>query len=615
MAPLPDLISWLRLPVAAVIFLLPGWLLARCFATPFPVLTAFLGSAAIFFNSVLLLDALRVPVQAGPLCLVIVLWCLLLGRRALRARPAETPGESAGPFWPRGWDRLWLMPVALAVASLALRAVIDPLSGWDNDTRWDYFARLILAQGSLAHYPPVTAQDFNFYSWCDGIPPLAPILNFWIYAACGSSAPALTAGRVLAEAVLLGFAVHRLSTRLWGEKASWPALAVLATSPLLLWSCAIGQETGLLAVSFVSLLLLLEEHRANPGGNLAGWAGVAAGVGAISREYGLAFILFGAAVLAWRPAERRSIRWFLATAGLVAFPWYLRNWLLTGNPLFPHAFGGLFPTNPVHGEMMRAIAGYWGINAGYFDPWHFPVVLTCLAGPLLLLGAIGAVRAGRRGVVCVLGIILIAGLWWWAIPSTAGGWNYAGRVLAPGLVLAGVLAGWVVQLPRGARVGLLAMLTVLAVDASRRAWMLPAHPYVAAWPYSLEPWRGDVALLQRMRVPDAWEVLIKEAGGRQILVDHPSDHVAVTRLGGHAVPWFSPQVRVLFARDRSSAAIRDELRARGIRFITVRADNQVSANFCKNFPFLRELTGRAPVASVQDLRIYDLDLLAPAPGP
>lgn len=605
----PELIHLLRLPLAAVFFVLPGWLLGRCVGTPFPILTAFLGSAAIIFNSVLLLDALRVPLQAGPVGLVIALWCLLLGGRAYRTRHLLPRIEPAAFPLPRGWDWLWVAPVVVALASITLRATIDPLAGWDNYTRWDYLARLILTQGSLAHYPPMTVEDFRLYSWCDGIPPLVPILNFWIYAGSGSVAPALTAVRVLAEAVLIGLAAYRLSGRLWGEGAGWPTLAALATSSLLLWSCAIGQETGLLTVSFVSLVLLLEEHRTKPGLSPAVWAGVAAGVGAISREYGLAYILFGGGVLVLRQADGRAIRWFLTTACLVAAPWYLRNWIITGNPLFPQSLGGLFPTNPVHVEMMRAIAGYWGINAGYFDPRHFPAVLAALAGPLALLGAIGAVRAGRRGWVCVLGIVLTTGLWWWAIPSTAGGWNYANRVLAPGLVLAGVLVGWLVLLPRALRLGLMILIMALALDAGRRAWLLPAHPYVPVWPYAMELWRGDGAMLQRMRLPGAWDVLIEAANGRDIIVDHPGDHVEITRRGGHAIPWYSPKIQGLFENNRSFGVIQRELQAIGVRFITLRTDNPVSSSFCQKFPFLRELTTKyEPAATVHSLRIYDLDL-------
>lgn len=612
----PDLSSWLRLPVAVGIFVLPGWLLSRTLRSPYPALTTFLGSAAIFFNGILLLDAVRVPLNAVSITLLVGLVCLLLARRAFASQPSTPAPKAATPLRPVASDWLWVIPVAGAAVSIGLRTIFDPLAGLDNATRWDYLARLMMDQGSLAHYPPVTGDDFRFYSWCDGIPPLVPVLNFWIYAATGSAAPVLTAARVVAEMVLIGQATYRLASRLWGNGAGWPALATLATSSLMLWSCAMGQETGLLALSLAALVLLLADEQQRPGLNTGLWAGVAAGVGAISREYGLAYILFGGGVLLGQRAGWPTIRRFSLVAGAVAGPWYLRNWIVTGNPLFPHTLGGLFPGNPIHDEMMRAIANYWGINAGYFDPWHFPRVLSVLAGGLLLLGLVGAVRAGRRGLTCVLGMALIAGLWWIAIPFTAGGWNYANRVLAPALVLAGALAGWVVGLPRPLRLALQILLLVLAADAGRRAWLLPAHPYAPAWPYALDLWRQDRAFMETPQLASVWAVLIAAAGGREIVVDHPSHHVQITRRGGHATPWFSPKVRSLFAENRTFAEVQRELNANGVRFIVLRTGEEIAARFYPKFPFLRELTTRQePVTQVHGLRIYDLDLLVPPPSP
>src|SRR6187402_982836 len=102
----PDLISLLRLPVAVMLFALPGWLLGRVLGSPFPVLTTFLGSAAIFFNGVLLLDAFRGPLNPTSLGLLIALPCLLLGRRAPHPRPAGPDPEPVAPLLPSGRD--WL---------------------------------------------------------------------------------------------------------------------------------------------------------------------------------------------------------------------------------------------------------------------------------------------------------------------------------------------------------------------------------------------------------------------------------------------------------------------------------------------------------------------------
>lgn len=602
----------LRLPVAVLLFLLPGWLLGRCLGTPCPILTTFLGSAAILFNTILLLDAVHVPLHAVSVGAAIVLWSVLLGRRAYHSEASTLPAEQGPPVWPRGWAWLWLAPAAVALISIILRAVIEPLSGWDNGSRWDYLARLILVQTSLAHYPPVTALDFQFYSWCDGIPPLVPSLNFWIYSVSGSTSPALTAVRITGEAVLIGVAGFRLGRQLWGENAGWVALAVLATSSLLVWSCAMGQESGLLTLSLLALVFFLLDHERMQRPSVAMWAGIAAGIGAISREYGLAYVLFGGGVLAVQRAGWKAIGRFAVAAMLVATPWYLRNAIITGNPLFPHPLG-IFPSNPVHMEMMEAIGSYWGWTTSPFGLESIAGPLLVLAAPLLVVGAIGGWRAGRRGWVCLLGFAVVSGLWWWSIPYTAGGWGYANRVLAPGLALAGVLGGWIGGLRRTPRVIALVLLLLLAVDAGRRAWLLPMYPLAPPWPYSFQPWKNSRDLVRHLHAADVWNILVEAARDRSIVVDHPADHLEVTWRGGRAVPWFSPEVRSMFGSGGSFEDVRRQLKEQNVRFITIVQYNPITRWFCESHPFLRVLTTRhAPTVRAQHLSIYDLDLLETA---
>jgi len=611
----PDLLSLLRLPVAIIAFLAPGWLLVRGLGSPAPVLTAVLASAAILLNTVVAVDALGIPLHAGSvglaLGLVTLAIVLVVYRRRGRAPTLSRPVLAR----PRGADWLWVGAVGAALASIALRAAVDPLSGYDNGTRWDYLARLMLATRSLGHYPPVSAEDFRFYSWCDGIPPLVPVLNFWTYAICNSVAPALTAARVVGEALLVGGSILRLAGRLWGPGAGWPALAAAGTSSLLLWSGAMGQETGMTTVAFAALAFLLVEHRADPRPGTALWAGLAAGIGALSREYGLAFILFGAGVLLAQRAPRASLLRFAVTAGVVAGPWYLRNWIVTGNPLFPHALGGIFPTNPVHVAMMEAIANYWGVGTSHYDARFIPVVIAIIAGPLVLLGAVGLARAGRAGRPLGAGILLIAGLWWWSIPSTAAGWTYADRVLAPALALCAALAGWLVRTRGAVRIALAAAVTLTAVDAARRSWMLPHHPEESPWPYSFQTWRSARDEIVHIRAMAVWPVLIGAAAGESILVDHPAHHAEITLRNGRALPWFSPNVRAAFTPGRSFNDVRAELRANGVRFVTMMTGNPMSDWFCQRYPFLLELTARhRPTAQVHHLQIYDLDALVPRAG-
>jgi hypothetical protein len=331
----------------------------------------------------------------------------------------------AGPCRPGGTDWLWLAAVGLLV--VVLRAVVDPLSGYDNGFRWDYLARAMLAYGRLDFYPPVMAGDFDIYPWCDGIPPLISSLNFWIYFFTGSNAPALTATRVGAEAMLVFCVVARLARELWGENGGTGAVAAAASSALLLWAIAMGQETGLTTLTLTVMLYLLLIRRRTEAGSAVFWAGVAAGCGTLSREYGLAFLLFGGGVLL-AGRDIRGTGWFVATAGIIAVPWYLRNWVVTGNPLFPHTLDGLFPTNLRYAEIMHSISAYWKLGANHSHPAVLAQLLAVLAGGVLLVGAAGAGLAGRKALPVVSAITLASVLWLWSLPLTAA-WNFS-------------LAGW-----------------------------------------------------------------------------------------------------------------------------------------------------------------------------
>ncbi len=607
-APTVSSVFWL--PVTVIIFLAPGWLLVRKLGSPAPLVSAFLGSAAILFQLILALNALHVPLHVGTIGLGIALVAVLLIWRTTGGAKVHTPQPLR--FEMTGWTWLWLAPAAVALGSIAIRAMIDPLSGYDNGTRWDYLARLFLAHGSLAGYPPMTSVDFEYYSWCDGIPPLVPLLNFWIYTSTGSIAPALTAVRVIGEALLLGSVVARYSQLLWGKPGGLSAIAALVTSALAIWAVAMGQETGLTAIALVAMLYFLELYARTPERTLIFWAAVAAGIGALTREYGLSFPLLGLAVLASRQQIHTGGTIFAITGFGLSAPWYLRNWIITGNPLYPQTLGGLFPGNRVHDEIMLTISDYWGFQNHAFSPIHLVQSLAVLGGVLTAFGMVGAWRAGSRSFPLVAGIILILGLWIWSIPQTAGGWIYSMRMLSPMLALLAVLTGWMGTLKPLLRIVCLTVCCATGADAARRAWLLPDLPFGSALSVSFAEWRASHASLQDIGSNPLWDVLVRDAAGRGIVVEHTADHALVTMRGGRAIALVSPLLAPTFADQIPFAEAVATLRAAGVRFITISVKNPMRTRLIKAHPFWNELCFRhAPIAEVQSLDIFDLDQLLP----
>lgn len=402
----------LRIVVGLGALALPGWLLSRRIESGARPLAAFLGSAVILFEVVLLLMLLGLPLHRGTVgcglaaVSLVLVWMPPKWRAQSQSRPDPNVRRRnlTGIRAHLAGNWLWWVPVAFGLASIAARAVIDPLSGFDNGFRWDHLAHLMITRESLASYPPVTAAHFGLHAWCDGIPPLVSFLNFWIYATAGSTHSGLTAVRVVGEAMLIGWTVARFSGEVWGRGAEMTGVAALATSALLLWAIAMGQESALVTLSFVALLYFLFRYRTAAGWPLVFWAAVAAAMGGLSREYGLSFVLLGALLL-WRQhaPSKHALLFVLVATALVA-PWYIRNWVATGNPVYPQSLGGLFPTNPVHAEFMAGVGRQWSFFSSPHSKVRLAQALVLLLGFAAVVGTAGIVRAqGRVAALCVRG--------------------------------------------------------------------------------------------------------------------------------------------------------------------------------------------------------------------
>ncbi len=221
--------------------LVPGWLLSRLWRTRAGPVGAFLGSLAILFNLVLLLDALGRPLDLRHLSAGLALVCAALVLLAGR-RPASDAinGASAAPTarLPFRWQRYhwFFVPAALGLAAIVIRATLEPLSGFDTIFRWNFLALQMLREGSLQFYPPITAQDFLHYGWPDGIAPFVSTFCFWCDLAAGHTASWLTAPVDLGQGALLFFAVWQLAAlheRRFGALACAVRLLTLALGAVL----------------------------------------------------------------------------------------------------------------------------------------------------------------------------------------------------------------------------------------------------------------------------------------------------------------------------------------------------------------------------------------------
>ena len=589
--------------------LAPGWLLGRVLRVSTGFVSAFLGSAVVLFHVALTLVIFDLPLDlrhlAGGLTVVsLVFWLVDRG-----LAPARRPAHIASPpKTPWSWQHYLLIPAALGLASIALKAGLEPLSGVDHGFRWNHLARQMLQTATMDFYPPVTDQHFLLYFWCDGIAPLVADLYLWCYLALGREMSAATIPVVIMQGLLLFHAVYQLAARHGGPVAGRAAMALLATSALLLWGVAMGQETGLTALSLTCMLLFLDHYRTDPRRGWLIWAGLAAGAGALSREYGLAFVPLGWFALRHLGRFRRGATTFTLTAAAVTAPWLLRNWFRTGNPLFSHDLWGWFPVNPAHRAVMQSIelfTRYWE------NPPQLAEMATALGLLALLplsLGLATGLGRWRDFGPWVLAMVVMIALWLWSIRQTAGGVLYSLRVLTPALSIGAALGGIALGRLTSARFGqglLLLIMMPVAIDASVRACYLPFDHKVAWWQNSPGAWRDFGATLRQEPSP-VWAAIAQAAGTKGIIVLGPGHYALLAKLGAQAIPPFSP--KLLFIGDPKSDFTQSltSLRAQDIRFLLLPRNDPVTDRFVARSRFLRELTRLPPLHVDLHFVLYDL---------
>jgi hypothetical protein len=529
-----------------------------------------------------LFDAVGVPLRLGPMAawvltvnagLVLALWKWPPPTSALAAAtPAAPPASDE-----RWTNRLLLTGVALLAVLAVTRGFLAPLSGFDTLFRWDFLARQMLREHSLAFYPPLSAADFRLYFQPDGFAPLVATGHWWIYAVTGQTFPEAVMPLAMAQYAGTLALVCALATQLTGVKrAGVLAAAVLAATPLFFRSVMIGQETGLTALGVAGMMLALlradgaKDTRALV---LAGLLG--GGVAGLAREYGPALAACGALVLLWRRAGWRAFFVFGGVVALVLAPWHLRNWLRGGNPLYGHALG-VFPVNLTADALMKKYHALFGLQNYNAETW-WAVLKQFLAEAwwAVLAGIPAAVWLARRAGWLAAGALVAFGLWLASVGYTSGGPGYAMRVLSPALVLLAVAAAaGLERLLRGpARRWLVAGAVFSTVlYAAFQAAVFPLTPaqlgqeknperldwakYRAA---TSAPWQAGMAE-QVLLSPDLPKIL---PPGTRILTENAYAHAILANAGRDydLVPIWSPEVAFLFDRTLSATEQRRRLGA------------------------------------------------------
>ena len=349
------------------------------------------------------LHPLPVFAAALILCAALIVAAILNPSRSLRY--AEEP------------DRFWLAGIALFVVSFVVlfahTRADQPV--FSNDAMTYHFPAAVqwLQQGKIGLFQTWFFNPANTYS------PLAgSVFITWLIVPFGSD---VLARFVEVPALLcVGLATYRLCRQLCSTEpgragpdrggtprlcAGFVAAAAVLARPIF-EPCMMGKDDLFVAFFFIAALVALSpEASKDRWGSLR--FGIALGL-LLATKY--TALLCAPLLLVAIDGPRWCVRrWTMAAAAAIvlAGPWYLRNWIATGNPLFPvdipHLFHGLFTTS--HSAAFASIKSASSVIVGgaYGMPIAMAAVLAlawilCLAtvwrgiwsNPILRASVIGS---------------------------------------------------------------------------------------------------------------------------------------------------------------------------------------------------------------------------------
>jgi hypothetical protein len=235
----------------------------------------------------------------------------------------------------------WAVGALIGITlGLALLAALTPPTDWDGlfyHLTWPAWA---LDAGRIGP-PPVAVPHFSFPGLMESLfllamavlDDVAAKLVHWLFA------------------LLLGGLVYRLTKRHIGTELGWGAVVALYATPMV--GVLAGWAYNDLALAFfqIAALYAVLTARSQSECRWLALAGMFAGL-AMGLKYTSVICPVVLTLLIARDGMQQRCGWrqglarvalFAGTALAVASPWYVRNWLFVGNPVYPFAysvFGG-----------------------------------------------------------------------------------------------------------------------------------------------------------------------------------------------------------------------------------------------------------------------------------
>jgi hypothetical protein len=367
-------------------------------------------------------------------------------------------------FWSRGlrrprvrsWPRwqLALLALLLVYVCIDLIAVSAPISSPDALLYHAADPRLFARSHRIFEIP------WNSSSYEPSSVEMLALDGFLLWNPVqGAFAPLLLA---LAALAAVGAFAYRVADR----SVALLAAVIFFAQPFMVWEAtSLFIETGIALMVALAAWNLFAFVRHSERGALV-LAGVFAGGAAGMKYLGLIAALTLAAVLALLLLRRLNAQralLFAIPAAAVALPWYVKNAILTGNPFYPHIFGGL---NSSAARELRYSMDSFGSGHSFLDFVLLPARLLAAAKPFdggeylsplfVIFAPVAALLSRGRAILIACAGALLYLIAWFVTTQQA-------RFLVPLMPAVAVLAALgILALARESRLGRLLATTVTA---------------------------------------------------------------------------------------------------------------------------------------------------------
>lgn len=339
---------------------------------------------------------------------------------------------SGGMKWPAGMGpltkdkgRYTIFLQIIAVIGIPLLFLECLLPIWDYDALLYHMEvpRQFLAQGKIYFDPEVLRSGYPYLGemlflvgMVFDLDSLAKLVN-------------------CTYAILFVLSAYAFSRRFFGHESAYTAIGILIGAPAFwMWATWAGIDFAWASYEFWSVYLvslwLIDEKRNSR--KYLMLAGVMSGFAVSTKYLSIPTLLILAALIVWKSLSvpKQSVKVvfsnllnFGLAAALVAGAWYIRNWVTTGNPVYPLIFGGP-GWEPLENQVLSDYVYSFGVGKDVWDffllPYNvyafqskFSTIGLEIIHPVLWLGFLFPFvrKAGRNYDLIFLYTILMFFIW------------------------------------------------------------------------------------------------------------------------------------------------------------------------------------------------------------